>query len=102
MKTGNKGIGERENYVISGGTEIIKRMNISRDFLQIQKARGQIQSGFDRAVNLSFQVEGEERLITLLRGDGTLLPDSILMSDHDFCRIIKNLKCDIIDRKSVV
>ena len=102
MKTGNKGIGERENYVISRGTEIIKRMNISRDFLQIQKARGQIQSGFDRAVNLSFQVEGEERLITLLRGDGALLPDSILMSDHDFCRIIKNLKCDIIIKNGIL
>lgn len=54
-----------------------------------KRMAGTVQSVFEQAVNYVFFVGGEERLVTILREEKPLLPDSMVVSEDLFLQIRK-------------
>ena len=84
-------------------TEVfVKVTSLSKDFLETSEAKGVMHSFFNNVVNLLFEINGERKMITLIKEGITLLPDSIVISDVIFSILKTQQKCGIIKQKYVL
>lgn len=59
-------------------------MNLSSEWNQEAILCGTLHSKFDRVQNYLFSIEGEQRMLTIMREGNTLLPDSIILRCEDY------------------
>ncbi len=59
-------------------------MNLSSEWNQEAILCGTLHSKFDRVQNYLFSVEGEQRMLTIMREGNTLLPDSMILRYEDY------------------
>lgn len=59
-------------------------MNLSSEWNQEEILCGMLHSKFDRVQNFLFFVEGEQRMLTIMREGNTLLPDSIILRCEEY------------------
>ncbi len=59
-------------------------MNLSSEWNQEEVLCGTLHSKFDRVQNYLFSIEGEQRMLTIMREGNTLLPDSIILRCEDY------------------
>lgn len=59
-------------------------MNLSSEWNQEEVLCGKMHSKFDRVQNYLFSIEGEQRMLTIMREGNTLLPDSIILRCEDY------------------
>lgn len=59
-------------------------MNLSSEWNQEEVLCGTLHSKFDRVQNYLFSIEGEQRILTIMREGNTLLPDSIILPCEDY------------------
>ena len=59
-------------------------MNLSSEWNQEEILCGMLHSKFDRVQNYLFSIEGEQRMLTIMREGNTLLPDSIILQCEDY------------------
>lgn len=59
-------------------------MNLSSEWNQEEILCGTLHSKFDRVQNYLFSIEGEQRMLTIMREGNTLLPDSIILRYEDY------------------
>lgn len=73
-------------------------MNLSSEWNQEEVFCGTLHSKFDRVQNYLFPIEGEQRMLTIMREGNTLLPDSIILRCEDY-NYLKN-QGEFLARKS--
>lgn len=59
-------------------------MNLSSEWNQEEVLCGTLHSKFDRVQNYLFSIEGEQRMLTIMREGNTILPDSIILRCEDY------------------
>ena len=59
-------------------------MNLSSEWNQEEVLCGTLHSKFDRVQNYLFLLEGEQRMLTIMCEENTLLPDSIILRREDY------------------
>lgn len=59
-------------------------LHLSPEWMQEEVLCGTLHSRFEKVQNYIFIINGERRMLTIMREGNTLLPDSIVLSNEDF------------------
>lgn len=74
---------------------------LSPEWMQEEVLRGTLHSRFERVQNYIFIINGESRMLTIMREGNTLLPDSIVLSNEDFDNLKNQREFHLTKRQKV-